>query len=347
PVNDPDWAKLEPTQKRQQILEGVKRLLIRQSQVQPLIVAFENLHWIDAQTQAFLDSLIESLPTARILLVANYRPEYQHTWSNKTYYTQIRLDPLSRESAGELLRVLLGDDRSLQPLTRLLIDWTDGNPLFLEESVRHLVELTVLAGQWGKRRLLKAPTTIQVPPTVGAILAARIDRLPPEEKRLLQSAAVIGENVPFALLKVLTNLPEDQLRRSLAHLQASEFLYEANLFPDLEYTFKHALTHDVAYGSLLQETRRVLHGRIMAAIERLHPDRLAEQVENLANHAFRGAVWDKAVRYLRQAGAKAVGRSAHSEAVRCLGQALAALQGLPQGPRSIQGGSDLARGPAT
>jgi class 3 adenylate cyclase/tetratricopeptide (TPR) repeat protein len=344
PVNDNDWSRLDPPQKRQQILEGVKRLLIRQSQAQPLIVAFENLQWIDAQTQAFLDSLIESLPTARILLVANYRPEYQHGWSSKTYYTQLRLDPLSRDSAGELLRVLLGDDPALQPLMRLLIDRTDGNPLFLEESVRHLIELNVLAGQWGKRRLLKAPTTIQVPPTVGAILAARIDRLPPDEKRLLQSAAVIGENVPFALLKDLTKLPEDQLRRSLAHLQASEFLYEANLFPDLEYTFKHALTHDVAYGSLLQETRRVLHGRIMAAIERLHPDRLAEQVESLASHAFRGAVWDKAVRYLRQASAKAVGRSAHSEAVRCLEQALAALKGLPESREALEEAIDIRLG---
>jgi tetratricopeptide (TPR) repeat protein len=344
PVNNDDWGKLEPSQRRQQILEGVKRLLLRQSQAQPLIVSFENLHWIDAQTQAFLDSLIESLPTARILLITNYRPEYQHAWSNKTYYTQLRLNPLSRHSAEELLRVLLGDDPSLQPLTRMLIDRTDGNPLFLEESVRHLIELNVLAGEWGRRRLLKAPTTIQVPPTVGAILAARIDCLPTDEKRLLQSAAVIGEDVPFVLLKILTNLPEDQLRRSLAHLQAAEFLYEANLFPDLEYTFKHALTHDVAYGSLLQETRRVLHGRIMEAIERLHPERLAEHVENLANHAFRGGVWDRAIQYLRQAAAKAVARSAHSEAVRCLEQALVAMKGLPESRASLEQAIDIRLG---
>ena len=344
PVKDADWGRLEPAQRRQQILEGVKRLLIRQSQAQPLIVSFENLHWIDAQTQAFLDSLIESLPNAAILLICNYRPEYQHAWSNRTYYTQLRLDPLSRESAQELLRVLLGDDPSLQALTRLLIERTDGNPLFLEESVRHLVELSVLGGEWGRRRLLKAPTIIQVPPTVGAILASRIDRLPPDEKRLLQSAAVIGENVPFALLKVIANVPEEQLRRSLAHLQAAEFLYEANLFPDLEFTFKHALTHDVAYGSLLQETRRVLHGRIVAAIERLHSERLAEHVESLANHAFRGGVWDKAIQYLRQASAKAVARSAHSEAARSLEQALVALKGLPETRESLEQAIDIRLG---
>src|SRR5262245_52436054 len=330
PVNDESWGRLDPSQRRQQILEGVKRLLIRQSQVQPLIIAFENLHWIDAQTQTFLDSLIDSLPTARILLIANYRPEYQHGWSNKTYYMQLRLDPLSPDSAQELLRVLLGDDPVLQTLTHLLIERTDGNPLFLEESVRHLVELNVLGGEWGRRRLVKAPTTIQVPPTVGAILAARIDRLPPDEKRLLQSAAVIGKNVPFSLLRVIADQPEEQLRRSLSHLQAAEFLYEANLFPELEYTFKHALTHDVAYGSLLQQSRRTLHGRIMAAIEQLHPERLAEHVEDLATHAFRGGVWASAVQYLRQASTKAVTRSAHSEAVRCLEQALVALKGLPE-----------------
>ena len=240
--------------------------------------------------------------------------------------------------------MLLGDDPMLHSLTRLLIERTDGNPLFLEESVRHLVELNVLAGEWGRRRLVKAPTTIQVPPTVGAILAARIDRLPPDEKRLLQSAAVIGKDVPFSLLKIIADQPEEQLRRSLSHLQAAEFLYEANLFPELEYTFKHALTHEVAYGSLLQQTRRTLHGRIMAAIEQLHPERLAEHVESLANHAFRGGVWASAIQYLRQASTKAVTRSAHSEAVRCLEQALVALKGLPETRDTLEQAIDIRLG---
>ena len=328
-VDDQDWARLEASQRRQQIIDSVKRLVVRQSQVQPLIVAFENLHWIDAQSQALLDSLVESLPTARILLIVNYRPEYQHKWGNKTYYTQLRLDPLPHDSAEELLRVLLGEDPTLQPLKQLLIRRTEGNPLFLEESVRHLVELNVLVGAWGARRLVKAPATIQVPPTVKAILAARIDRLPPEEKRLLQSSAVIGQDVPQALLEAIADQSEDSLRSGLAHLRAAEFLYETKLFPDPEYTFKHALTYEVAYGSLLQETRRALHLRIMAAIERVYRERLPEHVERLANHAFRGEAWGKAVEYLGQASTRAVARSAHREAVKYLEQALSALQGLP------------------
>src|SRR5262249_37520326 len=168
--------------------------------------------------------------------------------------------------------------------------------------------------------------SLEVPATVQAVLAARIDRLPPEEKRLLQTAAVIGTEAPFALLQAIGELSEEELRRGLGHLQAAEFLYETSLFPELAYTFKHALTHEVAYGSLLQERRRALHASIVEAMERLHADWLAEQAERLAQHAVRGEVWDKAVAYGRQAGTRALAaRSALREAVACFEQALAAL----------------------
>ena len=181
---------------------------------------------------------------------------------------------------------------------------------------------------------------MQIPATAQAILAARIDRLPPEDKQLLQAASVIGKDVPFTLLQAIAGMPEDSLRRGLAHLQAAEFLYETSLFPDLEYTFKHALTHEVAYGSVLQDRRRALHARIVEAIEALYPDRLAEQVERLAHHAFRGEVWEKAVTYLRQAGAKALARSAYREAVTCFEQALAALA-LPDTRQKVERAIDL------
>src|SRR5207253_4225000 len=167
-------------------------------------------------------------------------------------------------------------------------------------------------------------------PTVQAVLAARIDRLPPEEKRLLQTAAIIGTEVPSPLLQAIAEVPEAALHRELAHLQAAEFLYETRLFPEREYTFKHALTHEVAYGSLLQERRRVLHAGIVGALERLAGDRVAEQVERLAHHALRGEVWDKALAYFRQAGEKALARSAHREAVGYLEQALSALPHLSE-----------------
>ena len=341
PVEDRHWQDLDPAQRRQRTLEAIKGLLLRESQVQPLLLVFENLHWIDAETQAVLDSLIESLPTARLLLLVNYRPEYQHGWGNKTYYTQLRLDPLPPASAEELLQALLGDDPSLVPLKRLLIERTEGNPFFLEESVRALVETGVLVGERGAYRLAKSLESLQVPATVQAVLAARIDRLPPEEKRLLQTAAVIGTEVPFALLQAIGELSEEELRRGLGHLQAAEFLYETSLFPELAYTFKHALTHEVAYGGLLQERRRALHARIVEASERLYADRLTEQAERLAQHAFRGEVWDKAVAYCRQAGTKALARSALREVVACFEQALAALTHLPESRATQEQAIDL------
>ncbi len=341
PVEDPEWEGQDPLQRRRRTLDACKRLLLRESQIQPVLLIFEDLHWIDSETQAFLDSLVESLPTARLLLLVNYRPEYEHGWGNKTYYTQIRIDPLPAESAEELLHVLLGDDASLKPLKRLLIDQTEGNPFFLEESVRTLVETQVLVGDRGAYRAAKILPGIQVPATVQAVLAARIDRLPSEEKHLLQCAAVIGKDVPFVLLEAIAELPDEALRRGLSHLQAAEFLHEVSLLPEPEYTFRHALTHEVAYASLLQERRRALHAGIVQAIETLYPDRLAEQVGRLANHAMRGELWEKAAFYSRQAGLRALGRSANREAVECFEQALAALQRLPESRATLELGIDL------
>jgi class 3 adenylate cyclase/tetratricopeptide (TPR) repeat protein len=338
---DSPFRTFDPPQRRQRMLDALQRLLLRESRVQPLLLVFEDLHWIDSETQALLDSLVERLPTARFLLLVNYRPEYQHGWGSKTYYTQLRLDPLPAASAAEVLQVLLGDDPSLTPLKQLLIARTEGNPFFLEESVCTLVEKGVLMGEPGAHCLAQALPTIQVPATVQAVLAARIDRLPPEDKRLLQTAAVIGKDGPVALLQAIAELPEEELRRGLTHLQAAEFLHETSLFPELEYTFKHALTHEVAYDSLLQERRRALHGRIVDAIERLHPDRLSEQVERLAHHALWGNVWDKAVTYCRQAGAKAFERSVNWEAVACFEQALQALQHVPESQVTREQSIDL------
>ncbi len=347
-VEDATWDSLDRAQRRQRTLDAVRQLLLRESQVQPLLVIVEDLHWIDSETQAVLDSLVESLPTARILLLVNYRPEYEHAWSRKTYYLQLRIDPLPPQSAATLLDALLGEDRTLARLKRLLIERTEGNPFFLEESVRTLVETQVLVGERGAYRMEKAPSPAedrqeawQIPATAQAILAARIDRLPLEDKRLLQAASVIGKDVPFALLHAIADVPDDGLRRGLGHLQAAEFLYEASLFPDLEYTFKHALTHEVAYGSLLQDRRHALDARIVTAIETLHAERLAEHVERLAYHAFRGEVWDKAVAYLRQAGARAFSRSANREAVAAYEQALTALAHLPETRQTLELGVDL------
>src|SRR5712692_5464233 len=344
--DDSPFVHLDPPQRRQRTLEALRRVLLRESQVQPLLLVFEDLHWIDSETQALLDRLIESLPTAHLLLLVNYRPEYQHGWGSKTYYTQLRLDPLPPASAEAFLAGLLGDDvgaqhaAPLQALKQLFMARTAGNPFFLEESVRTLVETAALVGPPGAYRLAAPLQGMPVPATVQAVLAARIDRLAPEEKGLLQTAAVLGTDVPCALLRAIADVPEAVLHRGLAHLQAAEFLYETRLFPEQEYTFKHALTHEVAYGSLLLEQRRVLHARIVEALEALAPERVAEQVERLAHHALRGEVWAKAVTYCQQAGARAYDRAAFREALAAFEQALQALAHRPEdgdtGVRAIE-----------
>ena len=288
PVEDPQWQAIEAAQRRQRTLDALRWVLVRESQVQPVLLVCEDLHWIDTETQAFLDTLVDSLPTAQLLLLVNYRPEYRHSWGHRTAYTQLRLDPLPPASADALLRPLLGDDPSLAPLKTRLIERTDGNPFFLEESVQTLVETQGLVGERGAYRLTQALPSIQVPATVQAVLTARIDRLPPETKRLLQTAAVIGHEIPFPLLHTIAELSEDAVHSGLARLQAAEFLYETCLFPDRVYTFKHALTQQVAYSCLVQDRRQALHARIVDALEAPAGDRMAAQVERLAHHALAG-----------------------------------------------------------
>jgi len=339
PVDDAGWLTLDPAERRRRTLDAVKRLLLREAREQPLLLIFEDLHWIDGETQALLDGLVESLGSARLLLLVNYRPEYQHAWGSKTHYGQMRLDALPAESAGELLAALLGDDPGLAPLKQLLVK--RGNPFFLEETVRTLVETKALARERGRYRLTQPVQAIQVPATVQVMLAARIDRLSPEDKRLLQTASVVGKDVPWVLLQAIAELPDEALRRGLDHLHAAEFLYEIGLFPDLEYTFTHALTHEVTYGGLLQERRRELHARIVDAIETLHRDRLDQEIERLAHHAFRGELREKAVPYLRQAGNKAATRSALPEARGWFEQALGVLDTLPESPSTLEQGFEI------
>ncbi len=338
-IDDPSWSNLDPPQQRQRIQDAVKRLLLHESRIQPVLLIVEDLHWIDGETQALLDELVESLPTARLLLLITYRHEYQHGWGSKTYYSQLRLDALPPERAVELLKALLGDDPGLESLRPLLVE--RGNPFFIEESVRALVETGALVGERGAYRLTRPIQTIEVPATVQAILAARIERLDADDKQLLQTASVIGNDVPVVLLRAVADAGEDDVQRGLAHLRAAEFLYETRLSPDAEYTFKHALTHEVAYGTLLEDRRTELHARIVGAIERRYRDRLTEHVERLAYHAVRGALWDKAITYLHQAGLKDAARAANREAVSHFERALEALAHRPESRETSERAIDL------
>jgi class 3 adenylate cyclase/tetratricopeptide (TPR) repeat protein len=307
----------------------LRQLSLQSSQRRPLITAVENLHWIDATSEEYLTSLVESLAGAPILVLATYRPRYRPPWLEKSYATQLALPGLTSRDSLVVVRSVPQTTPLSSSLRQGIVEKAAGNPFFLEELTRAVVE-------HGDRH----PTQL-VPDTIHAVLAARIDQLPPEEKRLLQTAAVIGKDVAFPLLHAVTEWPEGKLHHALTSLQAAEFLYETRLAPDLIYTFKHALTQEVAYSNLLQEQRRALHARIVEAIEWLAGDRRSEQVKRLAYHASLGTVWDKALYYSRQAGTKAVARSANQEAVAHFEQALVALQHLPGRRDTLEQAVDL------
>ena len=282
PVDDQHWQALEPPQRRQRTLEACTRLLLRASQVQPVLVVVENLHWIDTEIQAFLDRLVDSLPSSRLLLLVNYRPDYHHGWGSKTSSRSSGSTHSHLEAPRHCCMGSLGITRTLEPLIQRLITRTEGNPLFLEESVRTLVETEVFGGDaWG----LSAdagPATVQIPMTVQAVLAARVDRLRARrEAPAAQRPRSSAPEVPLPLLQAITELSEAAVHDGLRHLQAAEFLYETHLLPEHAYTFKHALTHEVAYGGLPPGAAAgVLHARDLEALEALAPDRVAERSRN-------------------------------------------------------------------
>jgi len=324
-------AQMDGQIKKRRTLEAIKRIVLRESLNQPLMVIFEDLHWIDEQTQELLNVLADSIGTAKIVLLVNYRPEYSHQWNNKTYYTQLRLDPLRQESAEEMLSALLGDGKDLAPLKLVIIERTEGTPFFMEEIVQALFEDGVLQRN-GAVRLAKSMSAVRVPATVQGVLAARIDRLPAENKELLQTLAVLGREFPLGLVRRVTLKPEDELEQRLSRLQAGEFIYEQPAAGDLEYTFKHALTQEVAYNSLLIERRKLLHERAGQALESIFAGQLEDHLDELAHHYSRSDNTEKAVEYLGRAGNQAAQRSAYAEAISSLKAAIGLIQKLPQSP---------------
>jgi class 3 adenylate cyclase len=305
-------GQMDVQTRRRRTQEAIKRVLLRESLNQPLMLVFEDLHWIDDETQALLNLLADSIGTSRVLLLVNYRPEYSHPWGSKTYYTQLRVDPLGKENADEMLSTLLGSDAELAPLKRLMAEKTEGNPLFMEEIYLSLLEDGTLARNGGVK-LVRPLSSLRIPPRVEGILASRIDRLPAEEKELLQTLAVIGKDFQLGVARALCGEADDELRAMLNNLQLAEFIYEQPAMDDLEFTFKHDLTREVAYRSLLNERRRVLHNRAGEAIEGLFSDHLDDHLAELAHHFTQSASAPKAARYLTLVGKQALERSAFAE----------------------------------
>ena len=326
---DKTYRMLEPKQKQERIFEALRDLFIRESQKNPVVLIVEDLHWIDKTSEEFLDYLIGWLTSTPILLILLYRPEYTHRWASKSFYTNIRMDQLSIPTSSELVQSILSEGEIVPELRDLILGKAAGNPLFMEELTHSLLENGSIQKKEDRYVLSKKLSDIQVPDTIQGIIAARIDRLDESLKRIMHVASVIGREFAFRILQSITEMKED-LKSHLLNLQGLEFIYERRLFPELEYIFKHALTQEVAYNSLLLARRKEIHGRIGKAIEELYPDRLEEFYEMLAYHYAQGEGLEKAGQYLTLSGTKSARRHSLWEAHSFYKEALTTLHRLPE-----------------
>ena len=327
-VEDQQYTALQPQQKREKTFEAIRSLLLRESRNRPLIIAIEDLQWIDRTSEEFLGQLIGRLPVASIMLVLPYRPEYSNPWTSKTCYSQIRIDEMSPETSAAMVQAMLKDGRAAPELSQLILSRGAGNPLFMEEFTRALLEKGYIRRSNGHYVLAVKPDEIQVPETVQGIIGARIDNLKGDLKRTLQVSSVIGREFSATVLQMTMGLSTG-LQEVLSELQGLELIYEKNLFPETEYTFKHALTQDVAYSSLLIRSRREIHQKVGKAIEQLYPQRQEEFCETLAHHYSKAEDLEKAYQYLRISGDKAYRNYSMSESFSYYQEALNILTRLP------------------
>jgi class 3 adenylate cyclase len=327
-VDDEAFNKLEPNEKRERTFEAIRDLLIRVSQERPLIIAVEDLHWIDKTSEEFLGYLIGWLANNPILLLLLYRPEYTHPWGSKSYYNSIVLSQLTTKSSAELVQAILENAEVVPELKDLILHRSGGNPLFMEEFTRSLIENDTIQRKDHQYVLSQKPADIQVPDTIQGIIAARIDRLEDNLKRTMQVASVIGRDFAFRILQTITGMKQE-LKSHLINLQGLEFIYEKQLFPELEYIFKHILTQEVAYNSLLLKRRKELHEKIGQAIEDIYTDRLEEFYEMLAYHFSKSENFEKAFQYLKLSGLKAVEKHSLIEALSHYKEAKYALEQVP------------------
>ncbi|NIS63101.1 MAG: AAA family ATPase, partial [Proteobacteria bacterium] len=328
-VDDEAYQKLEPKEKREKTFEAIRDLLVRESQNKPIILVVEDLQWVDKTSEEFLDYLIGWLANTHIVLILLYRPEHTHSWGSRSYYTQIGLDQLSTKTSAELVQSILERGEVVPELRELILTRAAGNPLFMEEFTRSLLENGSIQRKDHQYVLSRKASEIDVPDTIQGIVAARMDRLEESLKRIMQVASVIGREFAFRILQTITGMREE-LKSHLLNLQGLEFIYEKRLFPELEYIFKHALTQEVAYSSLLLKRRKEIHEKVGRAIEELYPERLEEFYEMLAYNYSKSENLEKAYQYLKLSGNKTTSNYSNWEAFRFYREAIDVLTKMPE-----------------
>lgn len=340
-VSDGAWLGMQPAERRERSIETLSTVLLRESRLRKLIIILEDMQWIDRQSEAVINRLVDSLPACPCSLILTARPEFKLSWTQKTYFTRVPVGALPLADAENFIDLILGSDSSLNGVKDFLKQRTGGNPFFIEESIRSLADSGILKGTRGAYTLTRIVERWPVPSSVYAVLAERIDRLEPNDKRVLQAAAVIGTQFTKEILKRVTGLDAPTLDATLSRLQSVEMIYELMASPAREYAFKHPLTHEVTLSSLLQSQKKALHGKVVDAIEQVWPDTLSERVDMLAHHALESENLEKALDYLRQASERALARSANVEALDYIETALSALDRLPKTKEFLEKGVDV------
>jgi class 3 adenylate cyclase/tetratricopeptide (TPR) repeat protein len=334
-VDNEEFTSLSPQQKRELTFEAIRGLFIRISQDKPLIIAVEDLHWIDRTSEEFLDYLIGTLANCKIMLLLLYRPEYTHQWTSKSCYTQVSLTQLGTPSSLQLIQAILEGDEIAPEIKELILARASGNPLFIEEFTQTLLENGTIKCEDHSFILNGAASDIDVPDTIQGLIAARIDRLEDNIKRIMQVASVIGRDFTYRILKSITGLHEE-LKTYLLNLQGLEFIYEKRLFPELEYIFKHALIQEVTYYSLLKTRRKELHRKVGETMEEQFAERLNEYSNIIGEHFLHGEDWERAYVYLSRAGDTAIRLYAHAEARTHFTNSLTALDHLKDSEKNIK-----------
>jgi class 3 adenylate cyclase len=325
-----DEIPLSPEARKDRTIDALKQLVLRGSEARPLILAYEDLHWVDKSSEEVLKTILESIPGARVLLIFAYRPEFVHTWGGKSYHNQVNLNRLSNRESLEMVRHLLGMEHIDSALEEFILLRTEGIPFFIEEFIRSLRDLQIIEKRENTYRIVKDIEDVTIPSTIQDVIVARVESLPDRAKGVLQTGAVLGREFSHDLLKKVIELPEPELLSHLSVLKDSELLYERGIYPQLTYVFKHAFTQEVAYNSLLLKRTKEIHQETGKAIEKLYPERLEEFYEILAHHYSKSDNSEKACHYLKLSGDKATRNYANREAFGFYREAIEVLAKMPQ-----------------
>jgi class 3 adenylate cyclase/tetratricopeptide (TPR) repeat protein len=325
-----DRISMSPEAKKDRINEAIKRIVIKGSEIRPLVIAFEDLHWIDKSSEDLVRSHLESIPGSRVLLIFTYRPEFVHTWGAKSYHNQLTLHRLSNRESFEMVTHILGTKETEGSLDELILEKTEGVPFFIEEFIKSLKDLKIIEKKDNTYQLIKDIRQVAIPSTIQDVIMARVDSLPEGAKEVFQTGSVIEREFSYPLINRVTGLPEKELLSYLSILKNSELLYERGIYPQSNYVFKHALTREVVYDSILAKRKKKLHEEIGNAIEELYRDNLSEQYEVLSEHYFLSVNYLKSAEYSRFASKKAEKKASLNDAIAYARKRVTSLERLPR-----------------